>query len=58
MRGRGVARAGRKQKGDQRVELRIVVPPDADDALRDFLTDWRKAHPFDPRADLLKGAGR
>ena len=57
MRGRGVARAGRKNKGDQRVELRIVVPPDTDDALRDFLTDWRKAHPFDPRADLLKRAG-
>lgn len=57
LRGRGVARAGKKARGDQRVELRIVAPPDSDDSLRDFLADWRKTHPFDPRADLLKGAG-
>ena len=29
MRGRGVARAGRKKTGDQRVELKIVVPPES-----------------------------
>ncbi|SLN24538.1 Curved DNA-binding protein [Roseovarius litorisediminis] len=57
LRGRGIARAGRKTKGDQRVELKIVVPPDPDDSLRDFLSEWRKTHSFDPRADLLKEAG-
>ncbi|WP_340107432.1 J domain-containing protein [Pikeienuella sp. HZG-20] len=57
LRGRGVARAGRKTKGDQRVELRIVAPPETDDGLREFLTEWRKTHPFDPRSELLKGAG-
>ncbi|MFT7058635.1 MAG: DnaJ-class molecular chaperone [Pseudorhodobacter sp.] len=56
LRGRGVARAGRTEKGDQKVELRIVVPPDTDDALHDFLANWRKTHPFDPRVELLKGA--
>jgi DnaJ-class molecular chaperone len=56
LRGRGVARAGRKEKGDQKVELKIIVPPDMNDDLRDFLVEWRKTHTFDPRADLLKGA--
>jgi DnaJ-class molecular chaperone len=55
LRGRGVARAA--TKGDQRVELRIVAPPEVDDSLSDFLTEWRKTHGHDPRADLLKGAG-
>jgi len=56
LRGRGVARAGRDTRGDQKVELTIVVPKDTDPELRDFLTEWRKTHPSDPRADLLKGA--
>jgi DnaJ-class molecular chaperone len=57
LRGRGIARAGQETIGDQRVELKIVVPPNPDQSLRDFLTDWRKAQTFNPRADLLKGAG-
>lgn len=57
LRGRGVARAGRKARGDQKVELRIVVPPGTDPGLRDCLMEWRKTHAFDPRADLMKGAG-
>lgn len=56
LRGRGITKAGQKAKGDQRVDLKIVVPPDTDEALRDFLKEWRKDHPFDPRADLMKGA--
>ncbi|WP_099824425.1 DnaJ C-terminal domain-containing protein [Oceaniglobus indicus] len=56
LRGRGVARKGQKAKGDQMVELKIVAPPEPDAALRDFLTEWRKTHGVDPRADLMKGA--
>jgi DnaJ-class molecular chaperone len=55
LRGRGVARAGQKTKGDQLVELKITVPANPDAALRDFLSEWRKTHSFDPRADLMKG---
>lgn len=58
LRGRGVARAGAETKGDQRVELRIVLPPEPDTALRDFLAARPKVHTFDPRVDLLKEAGR
>lgn len=56
LKGRGVARAGKKAKGDQRVELKIVVRPQTDEELRDFLTQWRETHAFDPRTDLLKDA--
>lgn len=56
LRGRGISRAGQKTKGDQRVELKIVVPPEPDKELRDFLSTWQKTHGFDPRADLMKGA--
>lgn len=56
LRGRGVARAGRKTQGDQMVELKVMVPPDPDKSLRDFLSEWRKSHPSDPRVDLMKGA--
>jgi len=56
LRGRGVEHTARKAKGDQLVELKIVTPPATDTALRDFLTEWRKTHAFDPRVDLMKGA--
>lgn len=56
LRGRGVARSGSKTAGDQLVELKIVAPPVIDDALRDFLAEWRKTHAHDPRSELLKGA--
>jgi DnaJ-class molecular chaperone len=54
LRGRGIERPGRKAKGDQRVDLRIVVPSEPDETLRAFLSEWRKTHAVDPRADLLK----
>ena len=56
LRGRGVSRADAKGMGDQLVELRIVAPPETDTDLRDFLTDWRKSHPHDPRTTLLDEA--
>ncbi|SFA69373.1 DnaJ domain-containing protein [Poseidonocella pacifica] len=56
LRARGVARTGYKTKGDQKVELKIVAPPEVDDSLRDFLVEWRKTHDFDPRVDLMERA--
>ena len=56
LRGRGIARAGAKTPGDALIELRIVSPPDADDTLRDFLTEWRKTHLQDPRKEMLREA--
>ncbi|KPP99083.1 MAG: DnaJ-class molecular chaperone with C-terminal Zn finger domain [Rhodobacteraceae bacterium HLUCCA12] len=56
LRGRGVSRPGSKMAGDQLVELRIMAPRVIDDSLRDFLTEWRKTHHEDPRAEMLKEA--
>ncbi len=56
LRGRGITRAGQKANGDQKVELKVVVPLDPDEGLRAFLSEWRKDHAFDPRVDLMKGA--
>jgi DnaJ-class molecular chaperone len=53
LRGRGVTRQGQKSAGDQLIDLRIVAPPVVDDALRDFLADWRKSRTHDPRRDVL-----
>lgn len=53
LRGRGVTRQGQNTAGDQLVDLKIVAPPVVDDALRDFLADWRKSRTHDPRQDIL-----
>jgi DnaJ-class molecular chaperone len=56
LRGRGIAHPRSKTKGDQKVELRIVAPPETDASLRDFLAEWRKTKAHDPRVDLMKRA--
>lgn len=56
LRGRGVSRPGGTTAGDQLVELRIVAPPQIDDALRDFLTGWQKSQAHDPRSELMHEA--
>ena len=56
LRGRGVSHPGGKTAGDQLVELNNVTPPEIDETLRDFLTEWRKTHSHDPRVDLLSEA--
>lgn len=56
LRGRGIAGAGSKTPGDALIELRIVAPPDPDDSLQEFLTEWRKSQRHDPRHDMLQQA--
>lgn len=51
LKGRGVKRAG-ASTGDQRVELRIVMPPEIDTELAKFMQGWRKDHAYDPREGM------
>lgn len=44
LKGRGVA-----GKGDQRIELRIVMPDEVDAELAQFMDGWRKTHGYNPR---------
>ncbi|MEC9367423.1 MAG: DnaJ C-terminal domain-containing protein, partial [Pseudomonadota bacterium] len=51
LRGKGVEAKGRTA-GDQLVRLRIVMPREVDQGLKDFMSGWKDAHAYDPRAAL------
>ncbi len=53
LRGRGVKPAG-KEPGDQKVELRIVMPEKIDPELAEFMENWRKTNAYDPAKEVLK----
>jgi len=50
LRGRGVKRGA--ARGEQRVRLRIVAPPEIDAELEAFFRGWREAHGYDPRKGM------
>lgn len=50
LRGRGVQ--GKSGRGDQQVELRIVLPDAIDDDLAAFMQTWRQTHAYDPRKGM------
>ena len=49
LRGKGLSRGKAGERGDQFVEIHIVPPEGADDALAAFMAEWEKAHPQNPR---------
>lgn len=53
LRGKGVARGKDGGRGDQLVEIHIVPPEGGDAALAQFMAEWEKTHPQNPRG---KGA--
>jgi len=53
LRGKGVAHGKDGSRGDQFVEIHIVPPQGADEALAEFMAEWEKTHPQNPRG---KGA--
>jgi DnaJ-class molecular chaperone len=53
LRGRGVQPPGKRPRGDQRVELRIIAPPKIDAALHSFMESWRETHAYDPRKEMM-----
>lgn len=52
LRGRGIKRRSGDGRGDQLVELRIVLPETIDDPLAEFLQTWRGSHRYDPRKGM------
>lgn len=52
LRGRGVAPRGREERGDQLVELKVVLPPEVDDDLAEFMESWKQTHAYDPRKGM------
>ena len=49
LRGKGASRGKDGGRGDQVVEIHIVPPEGADDALAQFMAEWEKTHPQNPR---------
>jgi DnaJ-class molecular chaperone len=52
LRGRGVKGMGRAEKGDQKIELKIVLPPKVDDALAEFMATWKAGQTWNPREGI------
>jgi DnaJ-class molecular chaperone len=49
LRRKGVSRGKTGERGDQLVEIHIVPPEGADEALAQFMAEWEKTHPQNPR---------
>jgi DnaJ-class molecular chaperone len=49
LRGKGVPHGKDGGRGDQFVEIHIAPPEGADDALAEFIAEWEKTHPQNPR---------
>ena len=49
LRGTGVSHGKAGGRGDQLVEIHIVPPEGADEALAQFMAEWEKTHPQNPR---------
>lgn len=52
LRGKGVKRRDGHGRGDQLVKLKVVMPPQIDSELEEFMKQWRERHRYDPRAEL------
>jgi DnaJ-class molecular chaperone len=52
LRGKGVPAGKNRPAGDQRVKLKIVMPPGIDDELETFMRSWRESHAYNPRAGM------
>jgi DnaJ-class molecular chaperone len=49
LRGKGVSRGKADGRGDQLVEIHIAPPEGADEVLAQFMADWERTHPQNPR---------
>jgi DnaJ-class molecular chaperone len=49
LRGKGVPHGKDGSRGDQLVQIHIVPPEGADEALAAFMAEWEKTHPQNPR---------
>jgi DnaJ-class molecular chaperone len=49
LKGKGATEPGTRQRGDQYVHLRVVLPEKPDQELTDFAERWGRSHPYDVR---------
>jgi DnaJ-class molecular chaperone len=56
LKGKGIKGAKDAEAGHQFVTLRVILPDEVDDELKEFMTRWREKHQYDVRQDLEAGA--
>jgi molecular chaperone DnaJ len=54
---KGVPSARNGARGDQYVEIQVVVPPPTDERVRNLMKELETVAPGDPRKDLFEKAG-
>src|SRR6267378_3858927 len=54
---KGVPSARNGARGDQYVEIQVVVPPPTDERVRNLMKELESVAPGDPRKDLFSKAG-
>lgn len=52
LRGKGVMNRATGKRGDHLIELRIVLPKMGSEELAEFVANWERQHPYDPRAAM------
>ncbi|MCF8531836.1 MAG: J domain-containing protein [Reyranella sp.] len=52
LRGRGLLDRRSGQRGDQYVKLKVTLPDQPDDKLKEFLEKWEAGRAYDPRKDM------
>src|SRR6266446_1353159 len=57
LRDKGVPSARNGARGDQYVEIQVVVPPPTDERVRNLMKELESVAPADPRKDLFTKAG-
>src|SRR5713101_1244553 len=57
LRDKGVPSARNGARGDQYVEIQVVVPPPTDERVRNLMKELESVAPGDPRKDLFSKAG-
>ena len=50
LKGKGVMNQATRQRGDQLVKLKVVLPDQIDPELKEFVERWSKTHSHDPRS--------
>jgi DnaJ-class molecular chaperone len=52
LKGRGLPKGKGKQRGDEYVKLKLILPPEKDPELERLIDEWSKERQYDPRAAL------
>src|SRR5919206_1952563 len=58
LKGKGMPAQDGQPAGDQYVRLKVVLPREVGSDLAEAIARWEKAHPYDPRSELMREAAR